>query len=90
MWSEASRLQSQPACKNERYTEMAFDDLIARINMLFTEAENRPEDAHELLEYIHQELNQFRATGQPLPEDLVEFEQRLERELGNVSTETDG
>ena len=69
---------------------MAFDDLIARINMLFTEAENRPEDAHELLEYIHQELNQLKATGQPLPDDLVEFEKRLEREFARTSSGQDG
>lgn len=60
---------------------MAFDDLVSRINMLFTEMENQPEDAHELLQQIHLELNQLRATGQPLPQDLVEFERRLEQEF---------
>ncbi len=64
---------------------MAFDDLLMRINMMFTEMENRPEDAHELLEQIHMELNQFKATGQPLPEDLVKLEQRLEAEFSAVA-----
>ena len=64
---------------------MAFDDLIMRINMLFTEMENQPEDAHELLEQIHMELNQMKATGQPLPEDLVLLEKRLEQEFEAIA-----
>lgn len=60
---------------------MAFEDLITRINMLFVEMENQPQDATELLEQIRLELNQMKATGQPLPQDLVELEQRLEREF---------
>lgn len=61
---------------------MAFEDLITRINMLFVEMENQPEDAAELLEQIRLELNRLRATGQPLPEDLVKLEERLEQEFG--------
>ena len=60
---------------------MAFDDLIARMNLLLNEMEPHAEDAHELLEQIHVELNQLKATGQPLPEDLVELERRLEAEF---------
>ncbi len=60
---------------------MAFESIIARINMLFTDMENKPEDAHELLEQIHLELNQFKATGQPLPDDLIKLEERLEAEF---------
>lgn len=66
---------------------MAFDDLIARIGLLVNEMENRPEDAHEILEQIHMELNQMRATGQPLPDDLLELEKRLEREFGSRRTD---
>lgn len=58
-----------------------FDDLITRINFLVSEMENQPEDAHEILEQIHLELNQLRATGQPLPEDLVRLEERLQKEF---------
>ena len=60
---------------------MAFEELIARINLLFSDMENQPHDAHEILEQIHLELNQLKATGQPLPEDLIELESRLEREF---------
>ena len=66
---------------------MAFDDLIARIGLLVNEMENRPEDAHEILEQIHMELNQMRATGQPLPDDLIELEKRLERDFGGNSSD---
>lgn len=68
---------------------MAFEDLITRINMLFVEMENQPEDAAELLEQIRLELNQMRATGQPLPQDLVDLEARLEREFTNPSSDDD-
>ncbi len=60
---------------------MAFEDLITRLNMLFVDMENQPADAEELLQQIHLELNQMKATGQPLPQDLVELEKRLEEEL---------
>ncbi|MEM6463073.1 MAG: hypothetical protein AAF724_14265 [Pseudomonadota bacterium] len=66
---------------------MAFENLITRINMLFVEMENQPEDAAELLEQIRLELNQMKATGQPLPEDLVRLEERLEKEFTNPSSD---
>ncbi len=66
---------------------MAFEDLITRINMLFVEMENQPEDATELLEQIRLDLNRLKATGQPLPQDLVELEERLEREFSNPPSE---
>ena len=57
---------------------MAFEDLIVKINLLLSEMQNNPEDAHEMLEQVHQELNQLKATGQPLPDDLVRLEKQLE------------
>ena len=60
---------------------MAFEDLIARMNLLLNEGVPHAEDAHELLEQIHVELNQLKAAGQPLPEDLVSLERRLEAEF---------
>lgn len=68
---------------------MAFEDLITRINMLFVEMENQPEDASELLDQIRLELNRLKATGQPLPEDLVKLEERLEREFSGNGGDTD-
>ncbi|MEO4043040.1 hypothetical protein AAFN47_15660 [Hoeflea sp. CAU 1731] len=60
---------------------MVFEDLITRLNMMFVDMENQPEDTRELLLQIHMELSQLRATGQPLPQDLVELEKRLEAEF---------
>ena len=60
---------------------MAFEGLITRLNMLFNDMENQPEDDHELLEQIHLELMQMKATGQPMPQDLVDFEERLNTEF---------
>ncbi len=60
---------------------MAFDDLITRINLFFNEAENEPEDAHQVLEQLHAELAQLKATGQPLPDDLVRLEALLDKEF---------
>ena len=64
---------------------MAFEDLMVRINMLLNDMENQPEDAHQVLEQIHQELNQMKATGQPLPADLVQLERRLEKEFEAIA-----
>ena len=57
---------------------MAFEDILARIQLLLTEMQNQPADEHELLEQVHAELAQLKSTGQPLPEDLVELEKQLE------------
>jgi hypothetical protein len=56
---------------------MAFEELKAQIGMLLGEMTNRPEDLHELYEEIHQQLNELRATGMALPNDLLELEQKL-------------
>lgn len=60
---------------------MALDELKAQIGLLLTEMNNQPEDLHELYEEIHQKLNELRATGMALPEDLLELEQRLLKEF---------
>ncbi len=60
---------------------MAFDQLISEITMLLTEMENRPRDQWELHETILEKLNELRALGLPVPQDLVELEEKLSREL---------
>lgn len=60
---------------------MAFEELKAQIGLLLGEMNEQPHDLHELYTQIHQELNQLRATGMALPEDLVALEQRLLREF---------
>ncbi len=63
-----------------------FEDLIVRINLLVEQMENQPEDAHEILEQIHLELNKLRATGQLLPEDLLQLEKGLMNEFKEAKT----
>jgi hypothetical protein len=43
--------------------------------------QNEPEDRHELYLQIMQKLNELKAYGMPLPDDLVQFEKRLEAEF---------
>jgi hypothetical protein len=56
---------------------MALEELKAQIGLLLSEMNNQPEDLHELYEEIHQKLNELRATGMALPQDLLDLEARL-------------
>ncbi len=60
---------------------MAFDDLKAEVALLLTQMEDQPEDRHELYLQIHEKLNEIRAFGMPLPDDLVRLERNLEAEF---------
>lgn len=60
---------------------MAFEDLKAEIALLLNQMENQPEDRHELYLQIREKLNEMRAYGMPLPEDLVRLERELEAEF---------
>jgi hypothetical protein len=60
---------------------MAFDDLKAELALLINQMENQPEDRHELYLRIRERLNEMRAYGMPLPEDLVKFEEELEAQF---------
>ena len=60
---------------------MAFEDIKAKIALLLGEMENRPEDKHELYLQLRERLNEFRATGMPLPDDLLKLEETLEAEF---------
>jgi hypothetical protein len=59
---------------------MAFEQLKAEIAMLVQQLEDEPEDVHELHARIRQKLAELKATGQPLPDDLVALERRLDGE----------
>ena len=60
---------------------MAFEDLKAELALLINQMENQPEDRHELYLQIREKLNEMRAFGMPLPEDLVKFEEDLEAQF---------
>ena len=60
---------------------MPFESLKARMAMLLEQMIHQPEDMHELQETLREELAELRASGLPVPLDLVELEQRLEEQL---------
>ncbi|CAN5698358.1 hypothetical protein BH23PSE1_BH23PSE1_07890 [soil metagenome] len=60
---------------------MAFETLKARIAMLLDEMSSRPDDAHVIQERLREQLEEMKALGMPLPEDLVALERSLEHDL---------
>ena len=60
---------------------MAFEALQSELGLLMTRMQNEPEDRHELYLVIRQKLNEMKAYGMPLPDDLVRFERQLEAEF---------
>lgn len=60
---------------------MAFDDLKAELALLINQMENQPEDRHEFYLQVREKLNEMRAFGMPLPQDLVELEKQLEADF---------
>lgn len=60
---------------------MAFEDLKAELALLINQMENQPEDRHELYLQVREKLNEMRAFGMPVPEDLVRLEEELEAEF---------
>ena len=65
---------------------MALEEIQAQIALLMEEMVNQPHDKHEVLEQVREKLNELRAMGLPLPDDLVQLERDLE--LG-VDDDTD-
>lgn len=62
-------------------------DLTAAINVLVEEMESEPDDLHEVHLKLQELLRQFRATGMPLPDDLVRLEQQLTTTVEGVPAE---
>lgn len=60
---------------------MAFENLEAELAYLINQMENQPEDRHELYLQIREKLNEMRAFGMPVPDDLVRLERELEAEF---------
>ncbi|HEY7669241.1 MAG TPA: hypothetical protein VH852_01260 [Hyphomicrobium sp.] len=60
---------------------MAFENVQAEIGILMTRMQNEPEDRHELYLQLMEKLNEIKAYGMPLPQDLVDLEHALEEEF---------
>ena len=66
---------------------MAFEAIKSQIETLLEQMENQPEDKHELYLQLHEKLNEWRATGQPVPEDLLALEKELETQFSEEAEE---
>jgi hypothetical protein len=62
---------------------MAFEVLQAELGLLLTRLQNErsPEDRHELYLMVMRKLNELKAYGMPLPQDLEDLERALEEEF---------
>ncbi len=56
---------------------MESNALIAAINLLVQQMDHEADDLHEVHLKLREHLDQLKATGMPLPDDLVELERRL-------------
>ncbi|MBS0253424.1 MAG: hypothetical protein JSR78_20380 [Proteobacteria bacterium] len=68
---------------------MAFDQIKLEIEQLLTDMQNQPQDSHEIYLSVMEKLNQLKATGMPLPEDLVKLELELEKEFAAEQRESE-
>lgn len=58
---------------------MAFEELKAELGSLLSRMNEQPQDAAELELLIREKLNEYRALGMPLPQDLVDLEAALDQ-----------
>lgn len=63
-------------------------EILATINLLVGQMDHEPDDLHEVHMKLRELLGQFRATGMPLPDDLVELDRLLEANIEGVPPET--
>lgn len=61
---------------------MAFEDIEAEIGLLLSKLVDHPASVTEAAILLREKLNEMKAYGMPLPQDLVELEQALEIEAG--------
>ncbi len=64
---------------------MDTNEIRAAISLLLTEMEEQPEDMHEAHLKLLELLDQLRATGADLPQDLIDLERRMATEVEGVS-----
>lgn len=68
---------------------MAFEALQAEVAILVNQMENHPEDRHELHLMLLEKLNEMRAFGLPVPQDLLDLEEALAAEFPHVPPRAD-
>ncbi len=60
---------------------MAFEEIEAEIASLITRMNEQPADLRELEILLREKLNEFRALGMPVPQDLADLEAALDARL---------
>lgn len=60
---------------------MGTERLIAELNLLMEQFDRESDDLHEVHFKVREIMNQLRAMGEPIPEDLVRFERELATEV---------
>ncbi len=60
---------------------MAFEEVKAEIGLLLTRMQNEPTDRHELYLQLMEKINELKAYGMPIPDDLKQLETALEAEF---------
>ena len=60
---------------------MDLDEFEASIGLLLQQMEDQPEDRHELYLQLREKMNEMRAYGMPVPDDLVQLLKALEAEF---------
>jgi hypothetical protein len=56
---------------------MDTTELLAAINLLAEQIDHAPDDLHEVHMKIRTMMNELRATGMEIPDDLIAFEKEL-------------
>lgn len=56
---------------------MDLEDVMAGITLLVQQMESEPDDLHEIHFKLREMLNELKATGMPLPADLVALDEQL-------------
>lgn len=67
---------------------MAFEAVKAEIGLLLTRMQNEPEDRHELYLQLMEKMNELKAYGMPIPQDLAELEAALESEFAEENRDS--
>lgn len=65
---------------------MAFEDIQAEIASLLMRMNEQPEDLAEVEIMLREKLNEYRAFGLPLPQDLADLEAALDQRLADRET----
>lgn len=60
---------------------MSFEDLKARIAVLLEEATYQPQDGHELLEMLREQINEAQDLNGEAPADLLALQKSLTEKL---------